>query len=224
MNRIILAATVAAAFIGSAAQAATTYPSRTTFDAVGGGTAYSTAIDGTYALTMAGPFTVGPLQFSSNALYVPASATTAGANGAPNSSDWIQFQLDTGGSAATISNSAGFRLIGFDIRPYQTDLGETIRFTANTGETGIFVLPTTNVAGFLGIAFATSVTSVTFAATTGGLDGFYSWFGTDNYQTYSALASAVREPSTWLTMIVGFGIAGAAMRRRPVSTPAAVAA
>ena len=44
------------------------------------------------------------------------------------------------------------------------------------------------------------------------VDGYY--FGARNLSTYVAAVSAVPEPATWAMMIVGFGLAGTALRSR----------
>ncbi len=40
------------------------------------------------------------------------------------------------------------------------------------------------------------------------------WVGTRNLSTFTGAVSAVPEPATWAMMIIGFGAAGAAIRRR----------
>lgn len=217
MMKNVLAAMVLAGTVASA-HAATLFSNRTTFNAAGAGTSTFNDLD-TIAAQIFAPFTIGTLSFTGNALAVPAANTSAGLNGAPNNTAWVQYQLNTGGGAVTLTNSAAFRMIGFDFRPYVdngggSDVGETISYITNTGETGTFVTPTSNITGFVGFVFAGPVTSVTFAATDGG-GNFFSWFGTDNYQLYSstAAAGAVPEPATWGMMILGFGLMGAGMRR-----------
>jgi hypothetical protein len=63
---------------------------------------------------------------------------------------------------------------------------------------------------FLDPAFA----NITQFTLTGGSEGLSKFFAFDNVVLGAAVSGAVPEPAAWLLMILGFGAAGAALRRR----------
>ena len=62
-------------------------------------------------------------------------------------------------------------------------------------------------------------------------DGFIVRWGPDGYEVgldnirydVRPLTSAVPEPTSWALMIVGFGVAGMGLRRRPIASARALA-
>ena len=66
---------------------------------------------------------------------------------------------------------------------------------------------------FLGLLSDTAFSSATFAVATGSASGW----NFDNLIARVAVADAIPEPATWGTMILGFTIVGAVMRRRQQS-------
>lgn len=230
MNKL-LAVAAATLVLSAPALALTTYSDRTAFNAVGAGTAFSTDFENLGDSSRV-PFSVGPIDFSGNPYsspgiyYSTAEAATLTPNmaGSVDGSAFIQVRLSnyhdgpvsfvTG--PLTLSSTAGFQMIGFDMRPLFDEWGsgnpgEKVLYWTDTGESGTFALPSTNTVSFLGLSFDTTVHSISFRlpATRMG----HTWFGIDNLQTFGAV-SAVPEPSGLALLLGGLGAVGFAARRR----------
>lgn len=223
----LLAVAAATLLLCGQALAATTYTDRASFNAAGTGTAFFSDLEGgsdTFYL----PFYVGPLNFSGlqggAASYIPAGSIEAGEVGSVDGSGFIQVRLsnytdgfiDVISGPLTVSNDAGFQMIGFDLRSYfdrwgSNNAGETVLYWTDTGESGSFTLPTTNTIGFLGLAFDAPVTSLSFRIP--AMRNGHTWFGIDNLQTYASV-TAVPEPTTLAMLLGGLGAVGVAARRR----------
>lgn len=222
MFRKPISLAIASTFLAGAAHGATVYSDRASFNAAGAGPGVYTDLN--YGgIDAPAPFTRGPLTVDGSATYWTYG--TAGLYGAVNGTAWVQARLDTWGSEMTVSSTGGFRAIGFDLRSYFDgfggDLGETVSFVANTGESGVFVTPPTADIGFVGLLFSSAVTSVVFAATDGGGNDF-TWFGIDDVQFWqNAAPPGVPEPASWAMLIAGFGLVGAAIRSRRSATAVA---
>lgn len=220
MNKF-LAAAAAALLAAAQASATTVLNSRDTFDALGRGSAFFTDLDN-QGSTAPLPFGFGPLTFSGSfgtAFYWASDwhENAPGVNGNVDGTAWVQMRLNTFNGAVTISSSAGFQALGFDLRPYfdasgNADGGETVLFSTDTGESGSFRLPTTNAVAFLGLVFDAPVQSVSFGIGNDHVNGF-TWFGVDNLQTYASV-SAVPEPASVALLLAGLGSVGMAARRR----------
>ncbi len=222
MNKYFLAAT-AALLVSGAASAATQFSDRAAFNAAGSGSGFYTDLNN-LGSTRPLPFNFGPIGFSGTfgtAMYWGSewAQNIAGVNGNVDGTAWIQLRLNTFNGPVTWTGDTAFQLLGFDVRAYfdnvgVSDGGESVNYVANTGESGIFALPATNTAAFVGIAFDAPVTSVTFSIGADHVNGF-TWFGVDNLQLW-ATAAPVPEPETWGLMMGGIGLLAAMMRRRPV--------
>lgn len=220
MRKYILA-TTAALLLSGAASATTLFTDRVAFDAAGSGTGFYTDLND-LGSTRPLPFAFGPVGFSGTfgtAMYWGSewSQNIAGVNGNVDGTAWIQMRLNTFNGPVTLTGATEFQLLGFDVRAYfdnvgVSDGGESISYVANTGESGTFVLPSTNTAAFVGIAFDAPVTSVSFGIGADHVNGF-TWFGADNLQLW-ATAAPVPEPGSWGLMMGGMGLLAAAMRRR----------
>ncbi len=92
-------------------------------------------------------------------------------------------------------------------------LGALFNLTASNGDTGVLSLVDTGngYAAFVTISSATPFTSIAFTEPSGNIKDQY--FG-------DVFSAGVPEPAAWSLMILGFGLAGAALRRREASAAA----
>ena len=158
------------------------------------------------------PFDDSPTQMST---YVEGGVTVTSLDGyfwaysAPG-----ELHLDPEGfgtSAYDFTHADGaFDVLGFDI-VFAEDIGFIGAFLQGFDENGkllnsLFVTDfgTIPLTGFDGLH--------TFRITSFG--EFFDHFSVDNVE----ISTPVPEPGTWLTMLLGFGLAGAALRRRRHST------
>ncbi|TXI16232.1 MAG: PEP-CTERM sorting domain-containing protein [Roseateles sp.] len=216
-----LAAAAAACLACGQVAATTFYGDRASFDARGAGSAYFNNLD-EQGDTAPLPFGFGPLSFSGsfgNAFYWASDwhENAPGVNGNVDGTAWVQVRLNTFTGALTLASDEPLRMLGLDLRPYfdasgNSDGGETVRFSTDTGESGSFQLPATNSPAFLGLVFDAPVTAISFSIGADHGNGF-TWFGIDNLQTYSAV-SAVPEPASVALLLAGLGGVGLAARRR----------
>ncbi|KQT31941.1 hypothetical protein ASG29_08710 [Sphingomonas sp. Leaf412] len=123
---------------------------------------------------------------------------------------------DFGEIYSSISNGTAFDLIGGNFASAWND-GATLLVEGYRGASLLysqsFVLNTTGPSaltfGFTGIDLVNFSIS---GGTPSGLSGSGNYFGVDDLQL--AASSGVPEPATWALMIMGFGAAGAALRRK----------
>ncbi len=126
---------------------------------------------------------------------------------------------DSGHAFESISNAGGLTLTSGYFTSAWND-GATLTVTGLSGATTLFT--TTAVLDTTGPSFLTfdwsGIDSVQFSIAGGtphpGLLGAGDYFAVDNL---SITANSVPEPASWAMMIGGFGLVGAAMRRRAVA-------
>jgi hypothetical protein len=205
MKQFLFAISAGCLAISSAAVADTVYTSRSAFDAAAGALTTITfdgiAAPGSFVNYGGGPLTLSGATFTTNGtLFVidPGYYGSAYPNGGFLNADYAGVDTIT----ATVPSTTA---VGFDIG----GLAGPQIFTIGTSDGGSFVLSTgdsitgTNSLDFFGVTTSAPITSltVTYAdGSYGALDNFS--FGT----------SAVPEPTTWAMILVGFGLAGAAVR------------
>lgn len=114
--------------------------------------------------------------------------------------DFLSFQNTQTGMTGSLT-SAGFTAFGFTFGSYLPVGPATL--TLNTGES--FQINPTDTAQFIGFISDAPITSASF-----NYAGSYA-FDILNVSTGSG---AVPEPATWAMMLMGFGLAGSALRRR----------
>lgn len=115
------------------------------------------------------------------------------------------------GPTFTLTFDAPVTAFAFDFN--DRDSTDRYGITLSTGEA--FYNPpfaTLTGSGFFGLLSDQAFTSVTFALV-GAPGGILEPFGIDNVRSNAGVA-AVPEPASWAMMIAGFGLAGAALRRR----------
>jgi hypothetical protein len=166
-------------------------------------------------------FGFGPLSFSGsfgNAFYWASDwhENAPGVNGNVDGTAWVQVRLNTFTGALTLASDEPLRMLGLDLRLYfdasgNSDGGETVLFSTDTGESGSLP-PATNSPAFPGLVFDAPVTAISFSIGADHGNGF-TWFGIDNLQTYSAV-SAVPEPASVALLLAGLGSVGVAARWR----------
>jgi len=220
LKAALLSALAASAFISSAAQASVTvYTSQSAFAAATTITNTAT-FDGVPTGRLAGlVFTQSGIQFTSlpgghsiHTLYiVPAHSSLV--TPLPSSSVLSGDGDENFDIRLTSGNTFGS--IGFDV--YSNQYGPRIvsLYAADNSLLGTFsATQPHNSLGFFGLV---STSAIAYAKTT--VDrGWVQNTAIDNVQigSLAPLSSAVPEPSIWALMIVGFGIVGASMRRRPL--------
>ena len=146
--------------------------------------------------------------FTSNALAINSY------NGSGEPNPGILFFLS--GGAVTMDYALGFTT-GFSFN-YSSNSSASITVYDGLGGTGNVLATLSLVNNFqpgcgycawtpTGISFAGIAKSIDFA-------GGANFVGYDNITLGSAIAGGVPEPTSWALMIAGFGLTGAAMRRR----------
>ena len=230
-NLIILAAACCSVAISSGASAQTTYTDPTAFKAAAGLTqteTFSKATPGDFA-SVGGVYTATFDGFSvtgqNNGNYV-GIANNAVSDSGPNydipsnftNQNYLTWADATGGTISlTINFAAATTAFGFDW--FNTDYSDQYQISL-PGGTQFSGPPFTEAdngvatSGFFGLVSATPFTSILI--TDRNFGGYISDEGIDNLVTNGAgsvvLAAAAPEPGTWLMMIVGFGLAGFALR------------
>lgn len=108
----------------------------------------------------------------------------------------------------TVISFAGATAFGMTYGSYAGNSG-AISFTLSDGSVYSTNLPSTSATlGFFGFTSAAPITSITVDNQVGGSQVF------DVTSFSVGSAGAVPEPESWAMLIAGFGLAGAAMRRR----------
>lgn len=147
-----------------------------------------------------------------NVYVIDPTANNFALGGAPIGSKAL---VGNGDESFLINLTGARQAVGFDV--FLNDLGPaTVRFFA--GATLIDEIDfaadasIANNRAFAGIVSPSAITSVTFGSTGGG------WLNTgiDNFTT-GTISPGVPEPASWALMMVGFGLVGAAARRRKAS-------
>ena len=144
----------------------------------------------------------GTTNFSNSVVWSGTPLATFGARAAT-----MSFTFDDPVSAALAEfnwTRLGSSTTSFRIYNSEGALLESLSFTANDPA---------HVAGFYGFQRASNDIS-RFE-----IEGY--WVGARNLSTFTETVSAVPEPATWAMMIIGFGGAGAMIRRRRVAFAAA---
>jgi len=144
----------------------------------------------------------GSISFSNSVVWSGTPMVHFGARAAT-----MSFTFDDPVSAALAEfnwTRLGSSTTSFRIYNSEGALLESLSFTANDPA---------HVAGFYGFQRASNDIS-RFE-----IEGY--WVGARNLSTFTETVSAVPEPATWAMMIIGFGGAGAVIRRRRVAFAAA---
>lgn len=122
---------------------------------------------------------------------------------------WFGFP-DQGPATATISFGSATNSFGFWTTGVQTNFTSAITLTQIDGSQLVFSLPINSNGGanFFGVTDMIGFTSVTLTLNSTG----DAW-GVDDF-SYNGVNGGVPEASTWMMLIAGFGLVGAAARRR----------
>ena len=160
------------------------------------------------------PFGVSPTPMTT---YVEGGVTVTSLDGnfwaysAPGELHLDPEGFDTSAYDFTYAGGA-FDVVGFDI-VFAEDIGSIGAFLEGFDENGK-LLNSLFVTNFGAIPLTGFDDLYTFRITSFG--EFFDHFSIDNVE----ISTPVPEPGTWLTMLLGFGLAGAALRRRKlVSRP-----
>lgn len=208
----LIAACLASTVVASAAQAVTptiTYTDRAAFLAASGLTVFEGfEQDRPSAESQSfGAFTVSETN-GSNTVYLDGDAGVSQGSKAAE-------MLDNGNSIFNIVFDSSIKSLGFD---FVTSDNTTVTIGGATSTTLNLLagIPT-----FFGITSTDGFTTLTFDPS-----GAPFAFGVDSLAYSGSLASVVSpapEPATWAMMIFGFGMTGAAMRRRKSAVTTRVA-
>ncbi len=207
MRTRFLVALLSSAMLASSAYAATFFTDSGAFSASTTGLTSSnfTGIASPGSFTTQSSFTVSGVTFDSpGADFVIDGAYFNGIyyGGAP--------YFSSQGNAATAISFAGTTAFGMFYGSY-ANVGTPISFTLSDGSLFNTSLPgTQGTAAFFGFTSAAPITGITVNNQSGG--SFV--FDVVSFQVGEAVSTAVPEPESWAMMIMGFGLAGAAMRRR----------
>ncbi len=208
---LMTAAALAVVMVAAPASAAVTqFTDRTAFEAAAG--AVSTETFEGFANMGVSPSTdLGAFTVDTNG----SASLTDGAGGFNvNGSRYLNVNItsDTGAGgpgSVTFTFDTAITAFGADFRSLNNNV---LRTYAVVG--GITFDPLPMAPNFLGFVSDTAFTTVTFFNPLGG--GNNDQFGLDNLTTSGG--GAIPEPGTWALMIGGFGLAGAALRRRQAAT------
>lgn len=217
--RILAAAATAALFAGSSQASVTVYNTEAAFLTAAGTTVTETFE--TQALGYYSPIAIvgGSISFATPNYGSGFSGVTDqsfgsiyGFNTTLGGSKWFGFP-NSGPAVATFSFTAPTNSFGFYSTGVQTTFTSVFKVTQLDGSATIFNLPITVNGGssYFGVVDTTGFTSVEiYLSSTGD-----AW-GIDDV-SYN---NAVPEPASWALMIAGFGLVGAAMRRRSAALAA----
>lgn len=216
----LLLAALPAALVAMPAAAVTTYTSHAAFDAAVTGETTFGFDEGNstnHYHVAANPYARSGIGFADN---VTAADTATGGEpilfligkaATPNYGvDFLSFQNTQVGVSADIT-SRGVTAIGFDYASYIVGGAATVSVNG-----GIPVaLAVTGTPSFIGFTSATPITDLKVDFPTA-----YS-FDLTSVSYAGAVAGAVPEPASWALLVAGFGVVGAAGRRRRATVVAA---
>ena len=212
MSKLVIAL-AAAAFAATGAQAATTYTNEAAFlAAAGGGLAFQ---------SFETPTTVGGISvvFPDVTFSCSASQYCPGFFGVRqiNATDGRQTVYFATPSSATFTFASAITQFGIDVIDLGTAGNTSLTVNYVNGSSTPYVNFSGGGVAFVGIIDTIPFLSVTFSATANndGID-----FDRLQYRT-AAVTPGVPEPATWVLMLGGFGLVGAAYRRRDAHRVAA---
>lgn len=213
LNLVLLACLAAT----SPAQSAITYTDQGAFRAANPGTSLTQFVAPPSQTTFPSPLTIGPLQFTGNNFLV---APRAGGN--PEIIVFARYNPGLNGAAFDLSftpaTAIGFHLFGFFNETGTLDFkrgGTTVHSVTTATAYAFRVIPGTNDAFpliYFGIAGIGVFDNIRF---TPGLPiGRFGMDASGMGIANVSLLPAVPEPTSWALLIAGFGLVGAAQRRR----------
>lgn len=160
--------------------------------------------------------TLSGVTFSAEQIFQIDSAASAFSAGAAYSSDYLEWQGNSPQTLMTISFAAPVTAVGFD---FMEIYSISTQFTIIAD--GITTVRTSGASpSFFGITSGSAFTSLSVSvprANAAAANG--AAFPTLDNLTF-VTSTVVPEPATWAMMIAGFGLAGAALRRRTASATA----
>lgn len=206
MSTRFLIATLASTMLATAANAATFFTNAGDFAAAAGPLTSGNfaGIAGAGSFTSAPSFTVGGVTFDNAGTdFVIDGAFFGGFYGGSS------YYSGQSGAATSISFAAS-TAFGMVFGNYTSD-GGPVSFTLSDGSLFNASFPASRgTAGFFGFTSAVPITGITVNNGTGGSNVF----DVVSFQIGEAGVTVVPEPQTWALLIAGFGLTGAAMRRR----------
>lgn len=135
-----------------------------------------------------------------------------GFNTTAGGSHWLGFP-SAGQSEAIIRFAAPTNSIGFYATGIQSAFTTALTVTLLDGSQLSFGLPVNDFGGVTWFGLVDSIGFTSVALRQDSYPGFIDAWGIDDI-SFNSAASAVPEPATWAMLICGFGIIGAAGRRR----------
>ena len=143
-----------------------------------------------------------------------------GFNVTAGGSHWLGFP-DFINSSATFTFDTATKSFGFYLTGVQTLYTSEITLQLVDGSMSTFSLPINTNGGvtYFGVTDTVGFTGVYLSQT--NYPGYADAYGIDNISFNDTLTPTVPEPATWAMLITGFGLVGAASRRRGMAKTAA---